>query len=61
MNRNYKKLKSIEDFATLDAPTLIADRVPFTVPKQEQAILRMLVRPEYGSFKIPKELKKLKK
>lgn len=56
LNRNYQKLKSLDDFSILDAPAPIDAPTPEECPFESQMILRMLVRPKYGTFKIPPEL-----
>ena len=54
MKRDFKKLKSLEDYSTLDAPELLW-RERINAP-DDCMILRMLVRPKYGEWYIPKEL-----
>lgn len=55
--RNFQKLKTLSDFSQLDAPEEVALRPPPSCPFPEQKILRMLVRPKYGSFRFPGELR----
>jgi hypothetical protein len=53
--RDFKKIKTLDDWATLDAPVeLESDEIP-NVP-DDQMILRMLLRPKYGEFHIPENL-----
>lgn len=55
--RDYQKLKTMADFARLDAPTPVDAARPHTVQLMgPQMILRMLVKPRYGHFRIPRQL-----
>lgn len=58
--RNFKKLKTLNDFCELDEPYKTSVNSPPECPQENQAILRMLVRPKYGDFKIPPELEWLR-
>ncbi len=55
--RNFKKLKTLDDYCTLDVPFRINLDIPLSAPVDTQAILRMLVRPKYGKWYIPDELR----
>lgn len=56
-DRNYQKIKSLEDYKNLDSPGVLFSHDIFHLcPYSEQMILRMLVRPKYGDFKIPEQL-----
>ncbi len=59
--RNFKKLKTINDYKVLDSPI----KMPYIgtphVEGDSLMILRMLVRPKYGEWYIPEELHFLKK
>jgi len=58
MIRDFKKLKTLSDWATLDEPIDLGEWGDKPQAPQDQMILRMLVRPKYQSkFYIPKELK----
>lgn len=57
--RNFQKLKTIEDYKVLDAPEFVCKDYGISVPFEEQMILRMLVRPKYGDWYIPKSLQYL--
>lgn len=54
--REYRKLKTMQDFRTLDAPVPVAMKQPACPPDGSQMILRMLVKPKYGTWAIPPEL-----
>lgn len=55
--RNFQKIKTISDYEQLDFPILINCNQP-TIPEDNKLmILRMLVRPKYGKFVIPPQLK----
>lgn len=55
--RSYQQLKTMADFAVLDAPIAVDAATPFTVQLNgPQMILRMLIRPRYGDFRIPRQL-----
>lgn len=55
--RNYQKLKTLSDFSVLDAPICVDAARPFTVQLMgPQMVLRMLIKPRYGHFRIPREL-----
>jgi hypothetical protein len=54
--RNYKKLKTMSDFRTLDAPLPVTASQPENPPSGTQMVLRMLVKPKYGAWAIPPEL-----
>lgn len=56
MNRNFQKLKTLDDWETLDEPLFVANVTEYRTPPKGQMILRMLVRPKYGDFCIPEEL-----
>lgn len=58
--RNFKKIKTLDDYAVTDAPMYIPANLPKAFPQNQQMILRMLVRPKYGGWKIPPELDWLK-
>jgi hypothetical protein len=55
--RDFQKIKSMDDFRKTDPPILV-DGIsqPTLPPLHSQMILRMLVRPKYGDFRIPSEL-----
>lgn len=55
--RDYQKLKTLEDYRHLDEPQLIAgiQRDVFC-SHPNLMVLRMLVRPKYGSWVVPPEL-----
>lgn len=53
--RNFQKLKTIEDYKILDKPEYICPS-KIEPPFEAQMILRMLVRPKYGEWKIPPQL-----
>lgn len=53
--RNYQKLKTLDDYFSTDAPGIMHEE-SLTPTTDEQMVLRMLVRPKYGGFKIPPEL-----
>jgi hypothetical protein len=57
LDRDYQKLKTLGDFRQLDPPTEINLVSPPPCPYDSQMILRMLVRPKYGVWRIPAELK----
>ena len=59
--RNFQKIKEINDYQNLDIPEYVNCSNPKIPKKESLMILRMLVRPKYGKFKIPKELKFLEK
>lgn len=55
--RNFQKIKTIDDYQTLDAPVGVWVNAETPYPNSEiMMVLRMLVRPKYGSFIIPREL-----
>lgn len=55
--RNYHKLKTLSDFAHLDAPIPVPVSIAPVCPWENQMVLRMLVRPRYGEFVISNALK----
>lgn len=56
--RDFKKLKTLNDYKILDSLEKVIDvKNPIIPDKKEVMILRMLVRPKYGNFIIPDELK----
>lgn len=57
--RDYQKLKTTESFQSLDAPIGVCFNSEPKPELETQMVLRMLVRPKYGSFVIPSELKYL--
>lgn len=58
--RDFQKLKTLDDYNTLDKPIKVYGiENPYT-PTKDLMILRMLVRPKYGTFKIPDSLSFLK-
>lgn len=59
--RNFQKLKVIEDYQILDSPEKVNINLDEVYPENDLMFLRMLVRPKYGEFIIPKELNFLKK
>jgi hypothetical protein len=55
--RNFRKLKELSDYKILDVPEKVNLDFPPTIPPVNYLyILRMLVQPKYGEFRIPKEL-----
>lgn len=56
--RNFQKIKSMDDFDNIDAPVYLEKIMQpnFDKAPKEQMVLRMLVRPKYGNWKIPEEL-----
>jgi len=60
-HRNLQKIKTLSDFSKVDEPGVILASQPNNFPSSDQMILRMLVRPKYGSWKIPPELSWLRK
>ena len=72
--RDYKKLKELDDWSTLDAPLGVNllykdwDSNGYTVkslddpilPKQDIQVLRMLVKPKYGQLQVPTSMAWLK-
>jgi len=57
MKRDFQKLKTLDDFCELDVPEPISSTFfDPTPPCDEQYILRLLLRPKYGSWVIPKDL-----
>ena len=62
MIRNPKKICTLSDFETLDAPERLEICNPSWVAPMpvEQHVLRMLVKPKYGKFSIPEELNGLR-
>jgi hypothetical protein len=54
--RNYQKIKTIDDFRELDSPVPINVAWDVTPTESRQMVLRMLVKPKYGDWKIPDEL-----
>lgn len=62
MIRNFQKIKTLSDFENLDMPKLVRSMpTSFShVPSDTQMVLRMLVRPKYGEFKIPASLEWLR-
>jgi hypothetical protein len=60
--RDFTKLKELSDYHKLDSPVLVPELPGTPLPKVPKLyILRMLVRPKYGEWFIPKELKFLKR
>jgi hypothetical protein len=51
--RNFQKIKTIEDYKELDSPELVDIHTKPVPPNNTLMILRMLVRPKYGDWKIP--------
>lgn len=52
--RNYKKIKTLDDYRVLDAPSIVNIGKHQPIPDTtSQMILRMLVRAKYGPFEIP--------
>lgn len=51
--RNFQKIKEISDYENLDEPELVDMKSPPMTDRKELMILRMLVRPKYGEWKIP--------
>lgn len=58
--RNFQKIKEIEDYKQLDSPEIVGTDLSVTPDVESQMILRMLVRPKYGDWKIPQELEWLR-
>lgn len=59
--REFRKLKELSDYSVLDSPEETNLPVFPPIPKEENLyVLRMLVRPKYGIFKIPEQLQFLK-
>lgn len=55
--REFKKLKELSDYGTLDAPEKVSLGLDAPIPQEKNLyVLRMLVRAKYGVFKIPEQL-----
>ncbi len=55
--RDYQKLKTMADFGQLDSPVPVDAAMPLTVQLTgPQMILRMLVKPRYGDWRIPRQV-----
>ena len=59
-DRNYKKIKTLADFAELDCPSEVIAAAPRKPPEDSMMILRMMVLPKYGNYIIPDQLQWLK-
>lgn len=53
--REFKKIKELSDYQLLDDPETVALPNP-PIPETDLYVLRVLVRPKYGEFRIPKTL-----
>lgn len=53
--RNFQKIKTLDDWNTLDPPLPVLSGFDMN-PPEDQQILRMLVRPKYGTLKTPNQL-----
>lgn len=58
--RNFQKIKTLDDWETLDPPVEVNVDAELEDVPADQMILRMLLRPKYGEFHIPEELDWLK-
>lgn len=58
--RNFQKLKELSDYENLDVPEVVSVPSPTFPVSETIMILRMLVRPKYGKWKIPTSLLFLK-
>lgn len=54
--RDFRNLKKISDYEMLDIPESVICPHPAIPVENEFYILRMLVRPKYGDFRIPESL-----
>lgn len=63
--RDFRKIKTLEDFKMLDSPepvsNLLIKPINETDIPDEVRILRMLIRPKYGKFWLPWEMKWIEK